>query len=55
MPVGSVGVLSRVVFHSDHGSVYTSGLFTTRCVELGVTQSVGAVGTSADNALASVV
>ena len=46
------GSLSGAVFHSDHGSVYTSGLFTTRCQELGVTQSMGAVGTSADNALA---
>src|SRR5699024_3571156 len=40
------------IFHSDHGSVYTSSAFGARCSELGVTQSMGAVGTSADNALA---
>ena len=46
------GGLDGVIFHSDHGSVYTSLAFGARCTELGVTQSMGAVGTSADNALA---
>ena len=40
------------IFHSDHGSQYTSTAFAKLCRELGVTQSMGAVGTSADNALA---
>jgi transposase InsO family protein len=40
------------VFHSDHGSVYTSADYAKLCSRLGVTQSMGAVGTSADNALA---
>ena len=40
------------IFHSDHGSVYTSAAFNSCCQALGVTQSMGAVGTSADNALA---
>ena len=40
------------MFHADHGSQYTSRDFATLCRELGVTQSMGAVGTSADNALA---
>ncbi|MBL3671647.1 transposase [Streptomyces sp. M2CJ-2] len=31
---------------------YTSREFSSVCAELGVTQSMGAVGTSADNALA---
>ncbi|MGX9196420.1 transposase, partial [Corynebacterium striatum] len=36
----------------DHGSVYTSQAFRDHCAQLGVRQSMGAVGTSADNALA---
>ncbi|TVU79651.1 DDE-type integrase/transposase/recombinase, partial [Corynebacterium aurimucosum] len=40
------------IFHSDHGSVYTSQAFREHCAVLGVRQSMGAVGTSADNALA---
>ena len=46
------GGLDGAIFHSDHGSVYTSSAFGACCSELGVTQSMGAVGTSADNALA---
>jgi transposase InsO family protein len=46
------GTLAGAVFHSDHGSQYTSRDFANLCEELGVIQSMGAVGTSADNALA---
>jgi transposase InsO family protein len=46
------GGLAGAIFHTDHGSVYTSKDFAKLCQELGVTQSMGAVGTSADNALA---
>lgn len=46
------GSLAGAVFHSDHGSVYTSKDYAKLCAALGVTQSMGAVGTSADNALA---
>jgi len=46
------GGLEGAIFHSDYGSVYTSSAFGACCSELGVTQSMGAVGTSADNALA---
>jgi len=46
------GSLAGAVFHSDHGSQYTSRDFATLCGELGVTQSMGGVGSSADNALA---
>ena len=46
------GGLAGAVFHSDHGSQYTSKDFAKLCADLGVTQSMGAVGTSADNALA---
>jgi transposase InsO family protein len=46
------GGLTGSVFHSDHGSQYTSMDFANLCRDFGVTQSMGAVGTSADNALA---
>jgi transposase InsO family protein len=46
------GTLSGVVFHADHGSQYTSTDFAQLCKDLGVTQSMGGVGSSADNALA---
>jgi len=46
------GSLAGAIFHSDHGSVYTSKDFARLCAMLGVTQSMGAVGTSADNSLA---
>lgn len=49
---GQRGSLAGAIFHSDHGSVYTSGTFQKACRDLDVTQSMGAVGTSADNALA---
>ncbi|WP_435876565.1 IS3 family transposase [Rhodococcus pyridinivorans] len=46
------GSLHGAIFHSDHGSVYTSKSYTALCEGLGVTQSMGAIGSSADNALA---
>ena len=46
------GSLAGAVFHTDHGAQYTSREFASLCSELGVTQSMGAVGTSADNAAA---
>lgn len=46
------GSLAGAIFHSDHGSVYTSKAYTQLCAELGVTQSMGAIGSSADNAAA---
>jgi transposase InsO family protein len=46
------GSLAGAIFHSDHGSVYTSKDYAKLCAELGVTQSMGAVGSGADNALA---
>jgi transposase InsO family protein len=44
------GSLAGALFHSDHGAQYTSKEFAALCKELGVAQSMGAVGTSADNA-----
>jgi transposase InsO family protein len=46
------GNLAGAVFHADHGSQYTSKDFATLCKALGVIQSMGGVGSSADNALA---
>lgn len=46
------GSLTGSVFHREHGSVYTSKDYAKLCRRLGVTQSMGAVGTSADNAMA---
>lgn len=46
------GSLAGAIFHSDHGSVYTSKDFARTCKELGVMRSMGKVGSSADNALA---
>ena len=46
------GSLAGAIFHSDHGSVYASSQFQATCRRLNVTQSMGAVGTSADNSLA---
>lgn len=47
-----VAVLMGLFSTDDHGSVYTSQAFRDHCTQLGVRQSMGAVGTSADNALA---
>jgi transposase InsO family protein len=49
---GTRGSLAGAIFHSDHGAQYSARAFAGLCARLGVTQSMGAVGTSADNALA---
>lgn len=46
------GSLAGVVFCNDHGAQYKSREFASVCAELGVTRSMGAVGTSTENALA---
>ena len=46
------GSLAGTIFHSDHGAQYSAKTFAQLCQQLGVTRSMGAVGTSADNALA---
>ena len=52
MAKGQRGNLKGSIFHSDHGSVYTSHAFQETCKKLGIRQSMGSIGTSADNALA---
>lgn len=44
------GTITEVVFHSDRGTQYTSGEYRKLCTDLGITQSMGAVGTCFDNA-----
>ncbi|BBZ57369.1 IS3 family transposase [Mycolicibacterium phocaicum] len=51
-PLRLRGSLTGAVFHTDHGSQYTSRDFANLCRDLEVTQSMGGVGSSADNALA---
>lgn len=46
------GNLTGAVFHSDHGSVYTSKAYVKLCQDLKVTQSMGGIGSSAGNSLA---
>jgi transposase InsO family protein len=50
MAAATRGGLEGAVFHSDHGAQYGSRAFADLCSELGVTQSMGSVGSSADNA-----
>jgi transposase InsO family protein len=44
--------LDGVVFHSDHGCQYTSDDYRLLCRDLHITQSMGTVGDSYDNAMA---
>ncbi len=46
------GSLTGAIFHGDHGAQYTSRTYAELCDRLGVIRSMGAVGSSADNALA---
>ncbi|MFD3729076.1 IS3 family transposase [Streptomyces sp. NPDC058671] len=46
------GSLGGAVMHTDHGSQYTSRAFAEICRSAGVRQSMGAIGSSADNAAA---
>jgi transposase InsO family protein len=44
--------IDGVIFHSDHGCQYTADAYRDACTNLGVTQSMGTVGDSYDNAMA---
>ncbi|ANZ13628.1 transposase [Streptomyces noursei ATCC 11455] len=46
------GSLAGAVMHTDHGAQYTSRAFADACRQAGVRQSMSAIGSSADNALA---
>jgi transposase InsO family protein len=45
-------LIDGVIFHSDHGCQYSADAFRDACRELGITQSMGTVGDSYDNAMA---
>ena len=49
------GDLSGLIHHNDRGSQYTSLRFGERLADAGITPSVGAVGSSYDNALAETI
>jgi putative transposase len=40
----------KAIFHTDRGSTYTAGVFTTLCRKLRVSQWMGTVGSCFDNA-----
>ena len=46
------GDVAGVIFHSDKGGEYTGDVFANACAALGVTQSMGRVGSALDNAAA---
>jgi putative transposase len=46
------GDVDGVIFHSDKGGEYIGDLFADACTSLGVTQSMGRVGSALDNAAA---
>jgi transposase InsO family protein len=46
------GFFVGTVFHTDHGCQYTSSEFEACCEGMGITQSMGSVGDSFDNAMA---
>ncbi len=49
------GRTAGIVFHSDRGSQYLAGKLRARVAGWGLAQSVGRVGSSADNAVAGVL
>ncbi len=46
------GDVAGVIFHTDKGGEYVGDLFARACQALGVTQSMGRVGSALDNAAA---
>jgi transposase InsO family protein len=48
---GGKEAIAGVVFHTDQGSEYTAGAFRAACTRVGVTQSMGRVGSALDNAV----
>ena len=49
---GRRNLAGGVVFHTDHGTQYTADAFTKACRSFRITQSMGTVGDSYDNAMA---
>lgn len=43
--------LDEVIMHTDQGSEFTAGSFQAACTRMGITQSMGRVGSALDNAV----
>lgn len=48
---GGKAAILEVIMHTDQGSEYTARTFRAACTRLGVTQSMGRVGSALDNAV----
>src|SRR3954464_1069995 len=48
---GGKHALTHVLMHTDQGSEYTAKNFRTACGRVGITQSMGRVGSALDNAV----
>jgi putative transposase len=48
---GGKAAVAGVIMHTDRGSEYTAGSFQKACTRLGITQSMGRVGSALDNAV----
>jgi len=48
---GGKPAVAGVIMHTDQGSEYTAGTFRAACTRLGITQSMGRVGSALDNAV----
>jgi putative transposase len=48
---GGKDTIAGVIMHTDQGSEYTAGIVRAACTRLGVTQSMGRVGSALDNAV----
>jgi putative transposase len=48
---GGKAAVAGVIMHTDQGSEYTAGSFQKACTRLGITQSMGRVGSALDNAV----
>jgi putative transposase len=48
---GGKDAITEVIMHTDQGSEYAAGTFRKACTRLGLTQSMGRVGSALDNAV----
>jgi transposase InsO family protein len=48
---GGTPAVAGVIFHDDQGSEYCAGAFRMACERIGITQSMGRVGSALDNAV----
>ena len=48
---GGKDAVAGVIMHTDQGSEYTAGTFRAACGRVGITQSMGRVGSALDNAV----